>query len=351
MRNGWSGGEYSLYRWALGLVLAGSFVRLMPFETRLALLLPFGAIAALLLAIGWRDRLVAFAALLVVASLCVWGSTMGSASLAWLGGLLLAHLAIPVAPYGSWSARGRVDPDGGWRMPEALFATAWIVIALSYGLGAWLSLINQSPDAGGIAGRVAIGLALAYPLLAPFRRLRPWIWTAMLAVHGARLWLLDGAGYPPGLTMLHLFTFDPAWLKPRFPARRDRMFYDGGCALCHGLVRFVLAEDRAAGFDFAPLQGPTFAAALPPASRAALPDSVVVRTENGEVLTRSAAVLYILARLGGLWRIIASLSRVVPRRLADAAYDFVARSRNPIFGRVDDRCPVMPPALRSRFLD
>ncbi|HKQ96564.1 MAG TPA: DCC1-like thiol-disulfide oxidoreductase family protein, partial [Candidatus Polarisedimenticolia bacterium] len=330
---------------------AGSFVRLMPYETRLALLPPLGAMAALLLAIGWRDRIAACAALLVVASLCARGSSMGSTSLVWLGGLLLAHIAIPVAPYGSWSARGRVDPDGGWRMPDALFATAWIVIALAYGLGGWLSLINETPDTRGIAGRAAVGLALAYPLLAPFRRLRPWIWIAMLAVHGARLWLLQGPGYPPGLTMLHLFTFDPAWVKPRVTAGRDRMFYDGGCALCHGLVRFVLAEDRAAAFDFGPLQGSTFAAALPPATRTALPDSVVVRTERGDLLTRSEATLYILGRLGGLWRIIATLARVVPPALRDAVYDLVARTRHSVFGRVEDRCPVTPAALRSRFLD
>ena len=128
------------------------------------------------------------------------------------------------------------------------------------------------------------------------------------------------------------------------------LFYDGGCGLCHRAVRFVLAFDREGrAFRFAPLGGATFRAQVPEAERASLPDSLVLRTAEGETLTRSAAVLHILRRLGGFFRLVAILGGIVPRFLGDALYDFVARVRSKLFARPDDVCPTVPKELRARF--
>ena len=130
----------------------------------------------------------------------------------------------------------------------------------------------------------------------------------------------------------------------------ERLFYDGTCALCHGAVRFVLARDpEGRAFRFAPLDGAAFRAVATDERRASLPDSIVLATDDGRLLTRSDAVLHILGRLGRGWRVLARLGRLVPRGLRDAAYDLVARVRYRVFGRKDDACPVIPPALRSRF--
>lgn len=129
-----------------------------------------------------------------------------------------------------------------------------------------------------------------------------------------------------------------------------RVFYDGHCGLCHGAVRFLLARDRdGSRFRYAPLQGETFATLVPEGARAALPDSVVVLADRGELLTRSAGVIALLESLGGGWRTIAAAARLVPRPLADAAYDLVARVRKSLFAAPADVCPMMPPELRARF--
>ena len=55
-----------------------------------------------------------------------------------------------------------------------------------------------------------------------------------------------------------VLTFDPAWIKGKGLAGTV-VFFDGDCALCHGFVRFLLAEDRASVVQIAPLNGATFA--------------------------------------------------------------------------------------------
>jgi predicted DCC family thiol-disulfide oxidoreductase YuxK len=130
----------------------------------------------------------------------------------------------------------------------------------------------------------------------------------------------------------------------------EYIFYDGHCGLCHRAVKFVLKHDRAGNtFRFAPLQGETIQSHIPAERRASLPDTFVVLTRDGALLIRSNASLHILERLGGGWRILANILRVIPRGLRDLMYDFVARIRYRLFGRRDDLCPVVPPNLRARF--
>jgi predicted DCC family thiol-disulfide oxidoreductase YuxK len=133
--------------------------------------------------------------------------------------------------------------------------------------------------------------------------------------------------------------------------RTDLLFYDGRCGLCHGVVRFVIARDRAGTrFRFAPLQGETFGGRYPQADRAELPDSVVLRTGDGRTLVRSRALLQIGERLGGVWRGLARAAGLLPVWLLDWGYDGIARVRHHLFARPDASCPALPPELRGRFL-
>jgi predicted DCC family thiol-disulfide oxidoreductase YuxK len=130
----------------------------------------------------------------------------------------------------------------------------------------------------------------------------------------------------------------------------ELLFYDGHCGLCHRAVKFVLRHDRrGTAFRFAPLQGDTFQARVPPEKRAGLPDSVVVLTADGKLLTRSGAFLHIFRRLGGGWRVLAGVLEVIPRPLRDAVYNTIARIRYRVFGTRDDLCPIVPADLRARF--
>ncbi|MFZ3201373.1 MAG: DCC1-like thiol-disulfide oxidoreductase family protein [Candidatus Acidiferrales bacterium] len=137
---------------------------------------------------------------------------------------------------------------------------------------------------------------------------------------------------------------------PPFGKQTEMLFYDGHCALCHRAVKFVLRHDPdGRAFRFAPLQGNTFQALVPPARRAGLPDSIVILTREGALLVRSDAFLHIFRELGGGWKFLAAVLGVIPRPLRDAVYDFIARIRYRVFGRREDLCPILPPDLHARF--
>ena len=135
-------------------------------------------------------------------------------------------------------------------------------------------------------------------------------------------------------------------------ADHSTVFYDGGCGLCHRAVRFAIAHDGdGSRFRFASLDGEGFRRRVPAAARAGLPDSIVTLAADGALLVRSAAVIHILERIGGPWKLLGRLLAIIPRWARDAGYDAVARVRHLLFRRPDDTCPVTPPELRARFED
>lgn len=311
MHNGWRGGEWSLLR---AVTAAASAAAAFPprgpawdpgnAAIGVAITIAILVLApALALGAGTRGVALALAALLASASgVPFLGSGPGSG----LVPVLVVLAAAPPAPFGSWAARGRTDPSGGWRLP------------------AWLRLAAP---------------AVALLVLADFA-----------ARIGAR-----APGAPlgiPGLLAALLLGFDPGWIRrARAGEAPDTVFYDGTCGLCHRAARFILAEDDGgAAFRLAPVDGPAFERLIPPEARDALPDSVIVRAPDGRILVRSAAMIRIWERLGGFWRAFGVLARAVPRPLRDLLYDGVARIRKRLFATPKDACPLVPPELRTRFL-
>lgn len=124
--------------------------------------------------------------------------------------------------------------------------------------------------------------------------------------------------------------------------------FDGVCALCSGWVRFLLRQDRRGVFRFAAMQD-TVGRELLIAHGIDPEDPVSFLLVDGSAAWHdSDGVIEVLRRLGGIWR-IATLLRVIPQRLRDAAYRFLARNRYRVFGR-SDTCMLPSPGTRDRFL-
>jgi len=411
MKNGWTRGQFLIFRVVFGFYLVYHFLSLLPWSAELFSykgVLPQGAMSplfrlfpnvfllwdspqfvqalqlaaagfSLLLTIGKYDRVMAVLVWYVWACLYGRNPLIGNPSLPFIGWLLLAYTLIP--PLSNRREMSSTSEDTApWKMPGDIFAAAWILMALAYSYSGYCKLLSPSwmdgtalrhvlsnPLARDTALRAsllalpmwslkaatwaALFLELSFAPLALLQRLRPFLWLAMVGLHLGLLVLVNFSDLTIGMLLLHFFTFDPAWIPSPKPAGQP-IFYDGHCGLCHGLVRFVLSEDQSAHpFSFAALQGEEIKRTIAEPVRAKLPDSVVVVEENGNVLTRSAAVIYVLKRLGSLWFLCATLLSFVPRALRDTAYDAIAAVRKRIFGTTDEVCPLVPRPLRARFLN
>ncbi len=84
---------------------------------------------------------------------------------------------------------------------------------------------------------------------------------------------------------------------------KNIIFYDGVCALCNGLVKFVLKRDGAGVFQLASLQS-SFAEKFLNARGFDAKDldtvyvAVAADSSGEKILRKSRAVLFILAELG-----------------------------------------------------
>jgi predicted DCC family thiol-disulfide oxidoreductase YuxK len=140
---------------------------------------------------------------------------------------------------------------------------------------------------------------------------------------------------------------------------RALLLYDGVCALCNGVVQFLMKHDRLDKFRYAPLESGLGREVLARFDIHAFPDGVMLLTDAltpaEHLYQRSDAVAEALQRLGGsggpsgMWRLAGRVLRLMPRSLRDWGYGIVARFRYRLFGRYDT-CPIPPPEQRSQLL-
>jgi len=133
------------------------------------------------------------------------------------------------------------------------------------------------------------------------------------------------------------------------------LLYDGICGLCNRLLQFILKRDAGGRLHFASLQS-DFAGLILQRHGFNSPDldTLYFVTNCGRpeerLSTRSDAVIFVLLQIGGMWRVVAALLRIVPRGFRDWGYKIVARNRYRVFGR-SESCLLPEEKYRARFLD
>jgi predicted DCC family thiol-disulfide oxidoreductase YuxK len=129
------------------------------------------------------------------------------------------------------------------------------------------------------------------------------------------------------------------------------VLFDGVCNLCNRTVQAVIKHDPSGYFRFAALQSDIAAKLLTEAGYdeefTAQPNSVVL-IEGNSVFTKSEAVIRILAHLKGM-SFVSFIYKLMPVRLRESLYDYIARKRYRWFGR-RDKCMIPSPGLSERFL-
>ena len=131
------------------------------------------------------------------------------------------------------------------------------------------------------------------------------------------------------------------------------LVYDGDCAFCSRSVQFVLRHDRRQrSLRFAARDGEAGRAVRVRHPATSQVDSMVwVESRGGEerALIRSDAVLAVAEYLGGGWRLLARIGRLVPRSLREPMYRLVAAHRLRLAGGAE-ACIVFTDDERSRTL-
>ena len=378
--------QFSLFRIIFGSYLAVHFAMLIPYANELfgasgligdpslnltaglfpnPLNLPLPSAALPWIAGGLAALSVAFAAgwLRPLVSICLWlgwtalfhrNNLIGNPSIPYVGLLLLLCALVPTGEPLALAKR-----DDRWAMPKWVFRCAWILLAAGYSFsgytkmfspswvdGSAMTFLLENPLArpgpvrdlmlalpsGILKGLTWFTLAaeLAFLPLALWNKSRPWIWLSMVALHLGILVVVDFADLSFGMLMIHLFTFDPAWLPAR-ARNRVTLAYDGECLMCSGFIRFLAAEDRGRLLGFVTLQSKAGDEMRKRAGESHLSSMVVER--DGEVFSKSGAFLVLLSALGGHWRVLSLFGSIIPKRLRDGVYLFVAKRRYQWFGK------------------
>lgn len=398
-----SPGQFALFRIVFGLYLLWHFAGLVPYAGELfsvegvladARLNPThglfpnplvwwpsaafatGFVAALavlagLLAGGWCRRTVAVLLWFGWAALFNRNNLISNPSLPYVG-LILLFLAI--VPDGEpWRWRGKTVKPSEWFMPSVIYWGAWLLMAGGYTFSGVVKLWSPS-WVDGTAFHHLIDNPLARPgaVRDLFLEFPAWVhavftwsvlaaeitflplsvhrwgrcaaWVGMVIMHAGIVLMVDFADLSLGMIMIHLFTFDPEWLRARkAEGRTPVLLYDGECGLCNAVLRFLMREDAAGTLRFAPLQSATGQAFLRARSMNTEDfDSLVFIPDLGraadaewregrDFYLRTDGVVRVLDHVGGLWRVVSWL-RMLPQRWRDPAYKLVARMRYRLFG-------------------
>lgn len=327
---------------------------------------------SILLTIGFKRSIVSI--LIWYGWVCLFdrNNFINNPGIPFIGWLLLCLTVIPKGEPLSFKTRR----DENWKMPAVLFIGAWIIMSLSYTISGidkflspswrngqavqfllenplardgWLRELSMSFPSGVLTMLTwsILTLEIVFLPFAIFKKTRFWIWLGMIFLHLSILLLVDFADLTVGMLMIHWFTFDDRWLKPK-PSEGGQsvVFFDGVCGLCNSAVDLFMQEDHHRTLFFAPLQGDLAKKKMPDLNTDQL-DTIVFYHDN-KVLEKSDAVLAIVSTMGGIFK-LAVIFKVVPRSIRDNIYSFVAKNRYKWFGK-KEACRMPTPEERSRFL-
>ena len=407
----WSAGMFAVYRILLGGFLIVHFLHLAPWgaevfgdhgaldspsvsplmgwvpnplnyigtEHFVVALLALGATGGFLILIGKRDRLGAAIAVVILAWLYQRNPLIANPSLPLLGWMLLAYCFTPVGGIGRAFTDKEQVTDFAWRLPGAIWWSAWIVLGVAYTYSGYTKLLSPSwVDGSAVSIVLQNPLARDYFLNSFLLQLDPWflkgltwaitwiellflpliafwftraiVWALMLIVQFGFLFLLNFADLTFPMLLIHLLLFDPRWIKPK-ENEQETIFYDGNCALCHSVVRFALSEMPKRRYAFSPLQGETFEKLIPEGTRSKLPDSFLVLTSDGAIEVEGEAAVHVLKSFGGFWYLLGVVLGFLPRQILNFGYRLVARTRYQLFGKKESLCPLVSADLRNLFLN
>lgn len=339
--------------------------------TGVTLYVGFLALLSVCFVIGFQRPLVSILLWYGWASLFDRNNLILNPGIPYVGWLLLVCAVIPRGEQLSISSSNK---NKKWQMPGVLFFGAWALMAISYTISGFDKFLSPSWKDGTaifhllenplardywlrdlmvqlpkgvlkINTWTVLFIEMAFLPLALFKATRKWIWLAMIMMHLGILLIVDFADLTLGMLMIHWFTFDANWLKPK-PKQSGLLFFDGVCGMCNGLINFMMAEDRNSALRYATLQGETAKENVSPAYLEEL--NSIVYIEGDKTYTESDGVIHALASMGGIYKLVL-VFKFVPKFIRDKIYAYISRNRYKWFGKKES-CRMPTPEEREKLL-
>ncbi|MEZ2223295.1 thiol-disulfide oxidoreductase DCC family protein [Rhizobium sp. RCC_161_2] len=149
--------------------------------------------------------------------------------------------------------------------------------------------------------------------------------------------------------MIEPYSFNNDPEVPPFDHGKGLIVFDHACIFCSSFIRFVFARDTSGRFLFTAAQSPLGQALYRHYGLDPTDFSTNLVIVDGVLHTKMDTVSTVVRALGFPWSLLAVVN-LLPRRLADAAYDLIAKNRYRIFGRYET-CLVPSKELRARVIE
>tara|TARA_R110002126_G_scaffold138964_3_gene283505 strand:+ start:33 stop:449 length:417 start_codon:yes stop_codon:yes gene_type:complete len=134
------------------------------------------------------------------------------------------------------------------------------------------------------------------------------------------------------------------------PPNKKIILFDGVCNLCNSAVQFIIKRDSKDVFRFAALQskiGQEICDYIALDSRKM--DSIILYEPGKAYNYKSEAALKIASQLGFFYS-LSLVFKIIPERIRNHIYDYVARNRYRWFGK-KDACMIPTRQLKDKFLE
>ena len=132
---------------------------------------------------------------------------------------------------------------------------------------------------------------------------------------------------------------------------RDKhiIFFDGVCNMCNSFVRLIIKLDYKEQFIFCPISSKKGQKIINKFSLDLKNIDSILLLKNNKITLKSEAVIEILVSLNLLFRFFLIL-KILPSKLLDLIYDFIAKYRYKLFGRKES-CIIPDEKYKSRFTE
>lgn len=127
------------------------------------------------------------------------------------------------------------------------------------------------------------------------------------------------------------------------------LLFDGVCNLCNTSINYIIKHDKRQVFKFASLQSDAAKQVLLQFNEKKYSIDSIILIYNNSIYYKSSAILKLFSIMGGIYS-LSAIGYIIPKKLRDKLYDYIATNRYKWFGKRES-CMLPTADLEQRFID